>query len=58
MEYLAAALERFNRKERNLLTRKVLGHTSSHTIPVAEPFRREVAKAIGWPEGKIIPEDA
>jgi hypothetical protein len=45
MDSLASALERFNRKERNLLVRAVLGHEVK-PVELSESFRVSVAKAL------------
>ncbi len=45
MDSLAHALELFNRKERNLLIREVLGH-EVEPLKLSEPFRAKVARAV------------
>ncbi len=52
---LAETLERFNRKERNLLVRDVLGHNEK-PLMLREGFLEEVAKALKIP--KLKPENA
>lgn len=51
MNGLAEVLERFNRKERNLLVRHVLGHGES-PLRLSAEFRRKVGKALEL-EGEI-----
>jgi hypothetical protein len=46
MNSLANALERFNRKERNLLIRDILG-CPGETLPLASDFCKRLAKAVG-----------
>jgi hypothetical protein len=46
MNSLANALERFNRKERNLLIRDILG-CPGETLPLASDFCERLAKAVG-----------
>ena len=46
---LAAALERFNRKERNLLIRSVLGHGET-PLQLSEAFRQLLASTLNIPE--------
>jgi hypothetical protein len=55
LHQLADALERFNRKERNLLIRDALGHQHIR-IPLSDDFRQRVAKVLDLQ--KEIPEDA
>lgn len=54
-EPLSAALERFNRKERNLLVRAILGHEEK-PLQLTGSFRNRVAGALDNFAG--IPEDA
>lgn len=51
---LEQALECFNRKERNLLVRAVLGHQEK-PLQLTEPFRKQVAKELHLAS---IPENA
>jgi hypothetical protein len=51
---LAVALERFNRKERNLLIRAALGHQET-ALKLSAGFREHVASALGIAS---LPEDA
>jgi hypothetical protein len=53
---LAGALERFNRKERNLLVRAILGH-GKQPLHLAKPFRDQVQVACKLDLG-CISEDA
>lgn len=46
MDQLAQALERFNRKERNLLIRAALGHQEM-PLQLSVGFRERVASALG-----------
>lgn len=46
MADLAQILERFNRKERHLLVRDILGHTSEKGIPLSEHFRMRIGKTL------------
>jgi hypothetical protein len=39
---LPEVLERFNRKERNLLVRDILGHTREAALPLSAPFRKKI----------------
>lgn len=55
MEKLAGILERFNRKERNLLVRAALGHAATTPLYLCDTFRKDVANATGIKE---IPENA
>lgn len=55
MHSLADILERFNRKERNLLLRDALGHRAVR-LRLSEDFRRRVAEELGI--AGEIPEDA
>lgn len=48
MTELADALERFNRKERNLLIRSILGHREAH-LELSEPFRQTLASKLNIP---------
>jgi hypothetical protein len=43
---LDSVLERFNRKERNLLVRAVLGHRKDQSLLLADSFRTEVASKL------------
>jgi hypothetical protein len=54
MTLLAQALERFNRKERNLLVRDALGHQET-PLKLSTHFRKRVASALGIAS---LPEDA
>jgi hypothetical protein len=54
MGQLAAVLERFNRKERNLLIRAVLSNEEPPQL--SSSFRTQVTDALGLPE--LIPADA
>src|SRR5208283_549288 len=54
IDRLAQALERFNRKERNLLVRAILGDEKENPLRLSEHFRKQV-------EDKLeikVPEDA
>ena len=53
MSSLAQVLERFNRKERNLLVRAILGHEEK-PLRLSPRFRQQVGDELGFP----IPEDA
>lgn len=53
MNSLSDALESFNRKERNLLVRAILGRGG--WLPLSGRFRNKVAQKLGLPD---IPEDA
>ncbi len=53
MSSLAQVLERFNRKERNLLVRAILGHKEK-PLRLSPRFRQQVGDKLGFP----IPEDA
>ncbi len=53
MAELADALERFNRKERNLLIRSVLGHKEA-PLQLSEPFRQTLAVKLNIP---ALPEN-
>ena len=55
MRSLVNALERFNRKERNLLVRDAIGHNES-PIPLSQGFRDKIAKRLGLQEE--VPADA
>lgn len=46
MTDLAQILERFNRKERHLLVRDILGHTSEKGLPLSEHFRSDIGKTL------------
>ena len=46
MPELAQILERFNRKERHLLVRDILGHTSKKGIQLSEHFRTRIGKTL------------
>ncbi len=48
MTELAKALERFNRKERNLLVRSVLGH-AERPLQLSAPFRHDLASVLNIP---------
>jgi hypothetical protein len=52
-EPLAVALERFNRKERNLLVRAILGH-DREPLHLTKNFRESLSDQLGIP----VPEDA
>ena len=54
MTELATALEHFNRKERNLLVRSILGHWET-PLQLSEEFRRTVASELNI---SILPETA
>jgi len=54
MDSLAGSLERFNRKERNLLVRAVLGHETK-ALELSGEFRKTVADAL---QIALIPPDA
>jgi hypothetical protein len=43
---LAEAIESFNRKERNLLIRAMLGHSTENPLCLSEPFREQVAQKL------------
>ena len=51
---LPEALERFNRKERNLLVRDILGHTKDAALPLSASFRQKVEERLRIP----VPEHA
>lgn len=53
MHSLAAALDSFNRKERNLLVRKILAE--GRLPPLCKPFREQVAEKLCL---QCLPEDA
>jgi hypothetical protein len=55
MTPLSEILERFNRKERNLLIRHILGHNVKK-LQLSEKFRRDLAEKLQIKAG--IPEDA
>ena len=55
MRSLVKALERFNRKERNLLVRAATGNRES-PLQLSLDFRERIAAALGLREG--IPADA
>lgn len=55
MDSLAGALERFNRKERNLLIRAILGHKEK-PLRLSDTFREQVTEELALP--KTIPADA
>lgn len=55
MRTLVQALERFNRKERNLLVRAATGNHES-PLRLSEGFRERIAKALGLKEG--VPAEA
>ena len=55
MRSLVEALERFNRKERNLLVRDATGNKAS-LLQGSPPFRRRIADALGLQDE--IPDDA
>jgi hypothetical protein len=46
VDELAKLLERFNRKERNLLIREALGHSPATPLRLSHGFRKEIAKGI------------
>lgn len=55
---LPEALERFNRKERNLLVRDILGHEDA-ALPLSAPFREKIEARLGirslsLPGGQLI----
>ena len=52
---LTDILDRFNRKERNLLIRDALGHSSSDALSLNDGFRERIGTALG---GLEIPKDA
>jgi hypothetical protein len=52
---LTDILDQFNRKERNLLIRDALGHSSSQALSLDEAFRNRIGAALG---GLQIPKDA
>jgi hypothetical protein len=52
---LTDILDRFNRKERNLLIRDALGYSQSKVLPLDDSFRKRVGRALG---GLEIPKDA
>jgi hypothetical protein len=52
---LAEALEKFNRKERNILVRDILGDPKA-SPPLSVAYRLKVARALG--DGVCIPKDA
>jgi len=54
IDSLAGSLERFNRKERNLLVRAVLGHETK-ALELSGEFRKTVADAL---QIALIPPDA
>jgi len=45
-------LERFNRKERNLLIRTVLGHSQAEPLLLSKTFCNQLTGALGLPETK------
>lgn len=47
MSRLTDVLDRFNRKERNLLIRDILGHSVEQALPITASFRKRVGKALG-----------
>lgn len=53
MGELALALERFNRKERNLLVRAALGHSPTTPLQLSDKFRKDVERAINDVEKAI-----
>lgn len=55
MSELTEILDRFNRKERNLLIRDALGHSLDKPLLLDDDFRQRVGKALG---GLEIPKDA
>jgi hypothetical protein len=52
MNPLANELERFNRKERNLLIRNILG-CPGKTLPLAKDFCERLAKTVGIPKESL-----
>jgi hypothetical protein len=52
---LTDILDRFNRKERNLLIRDALGHSSGEALTLNDAFRNRIGTALG---GLEIPKDA
>ncbi len=52
---LTDILDRFNRKERNLLIRDALGHSPSEALSLNDTFRNRIGAALG---GIEIPKDA
>ncbi len=58
METLRSSLERFNRKERNLLVRAVLGHVEGKPLELSGDFRKDVAEKLGGKGAPPIPTDA
>jgi hypothetical protein len=55
-EPLPAALERFKRKERNLLVQAMLGHNEEKPLQLADSFLHKIAGALD--DLKSIPADA
>ncbi len=55
MSELIDSLDRFNRKERNLLIRDALGHSPSKTLSLNDNFRQRIGTALN---GLEIPKDA